>query len=56
LIGNAIVAFGDGIVCIESSIFKQFNYINPIYNGIRCIESIFNSINIDVVTNKSNHK
>jgi hypothetical protein len=56
LIGNATVAFGNGIVCVESSIFKQFNHINPIYNGIRRIESIFNSINIDMVTNKSNHK
>jgi hypothetical protein len=56
LIGNAIVAFGNGIVCTETIILKQFNNINPIYNGICRIESIFKSIDIDIVTNKSNHK
>jgi hypothetical protein len=50
-IGNAIVAFGSGIVYTESFVFKQFNYINPIYNGIRHIESIFKSIDIDVSSN-----
>jgi hypothetical protein len=31
------------------------NYINPMYNGIRCIESIFKTIDINIVTNKSHH-
>jgi hypothetical protein len=45
-IGNAIISFGSGIIHIESIACKYFNYVDPIYNGLKRIESIFSNSNI----------
>jgi hypothetical protein len=45
-IGNAIISFGSGIIHIESIAYNYFNYVDPIYNGLKRIESIFSISNI----------
>jgi hypothetical protein len=50
LMGNVIVSCGIGIIRCESIIFKQFNYINPIYNGLKYIKSIVSNIDLDIGT------
>jgi hypothetical protein len=47
LIGNVLILFGSGIVRCESTVFKCFNYIDPIYSGIHYIKSIFSCIDLD---------
>jgi hypothetical protein len=47
-IGNIIVWFGNGIIKCESFMFQHFNYINPIYNGLKLIEFAFSNVNINV--------
>jgi hypothetical protein len=46
-LGNIIVSFGSKLIQFESFIFNQFNYINPIYNGLKLIESMFGNVNIN---------
>jgi hypothetical protein len=48
LIGNVFVFAGRSIIKCESSIFKHFNYIDPIYNIIQRIGSIHTSLDIDI--------
>jgi hypothetical protein len=48
LIGNIIVCFGNGIIQCESLVFQRFNYISPIYNGLKSIESALSNININI--------
>jgi hypothetical protein len=48
--GNFIVSFGSGIVNYESIVFKQFNYIDPIYNRLKLIESILSDIGLNIGT------
>jgi hypothetical protein len=45
-IGNVIISFGSGIIRIESIVYIHFNYIDPIYNGLKRIESIVSNSNI----------
>jgi hypothetical protein len=45
-IGNVIISFGSGIIHCESIAVNHFNYIDPIYNGLKRIESIFSNSNI----------
>jgi hypothetical protein len=47
LIGNIIVWIGNGIIRYESFVFQHFNYINPIYNGSKFIETGFSNLNIN---------
>jgi hypothetical protein len=47
LIENVIVITGRTIIKCEAIIFECFNYINPIYNIIKQVESIFTNVNID---------
>jgi hypothetical protein len=49
-LGNIIISIGSKLIQLESFIFNQFNYINPIYNGLKLIESMFNNININTGT------
>jgi hypothetical protein len=44
---NIIISFGSGIYQCESIIFNRFNYVDPIFNGIHTIGSLFNILNID---------
>jgi hypothetical protein len=47
-LGNIIVSIGSKLIQLELFIFNQFNYINPIYNGLKIIESMFtNNINVN---------
>jgi hypothetical protein len=55
LIGNIIVSFGASIARCESIVFNHFNYINPIFTGINCIESIFNISRINIGPPKVQH-
>jgi hypothetical protein len=59
LIGNIIVSIGNVFIQCKSALFNHFNYIDPIYNGIKWIESMFGNANIDIGppifrTNQSN--
>jgi hypothetical protein len=59
LIGNIIVSFTKIFTQCEATLFNHFNYIDPIYNGIKRIESMFGKANIDIgpptfQTNQSN--
>jgi hypothetical protein len=47
LIGNAIIAFGSGIIRCESFIFNRFDYINPIFTCIQRMGSIASNISIN---------
>jgi hypothetical protein len=47
LIGNIIVWIGNGIIKCESFVFQHFNYINPIYNRLKFIETGFSNLNIN---------
>jgi hypothetical protein len=47
LIGSIIVCFGNGIIQCESLVFQRFNYINPIYNGLKLIELALSNIDIN---------
>jgi hypothetical protein len=50
-LGNVIVSIGSKLIQFESFVFNQFNYIDPIYNCLKLIESIFNNnININTRT------
>jgi hypothetical protein len=49
-LGNIIVSIGNKVIQLVSFIFNQFNYINTIYNGLKIIKSMFNSININTGT------
>jgi hypothetical protein len=40
ILGSIIVAFGSGIIHCESTVFKHYNYIDPIYNVLKCIEHV----------------
>ena len=46
--GNYIISFGEKVIQIESILFNRFNYIDPIFNGIKRIESILSNIRINV--------
>jgi hypothetical protein len=48
LIGNIIVWVGNGIIKCESFMFQHFNYINPIYNGLKFIELAFTNVDINI--------
>ena len=48
ILGSFIVSFGIKVIQFESTIFNHFNYIDPIFNGIKSIESLFYNINIDI--------
>jgi hypothetical protein len=50
LLGNVIVLFGSGIIRCESAVFSYFNYIDPVFDGIQYIKSIFDNINIDIAS------
>jgi hypothetical protein len=59
LIGDMIVSLGKEFIQYESTLFNHFNYSDPIYNGIKRIESMFGNANIDIgpptfQTNQSN--
>jgi hypothetical protein len=43
-IGVFATAIGSSIICTESIIFNNINYINPIYNTLKLIGSILPSI------------
>jgi hypothetical protein len=47
LLGEIIISFGYAMIQIESAVFKHFNYIDPIFNGIKHIESLLANIKID---------
>jgi hypothetical protein len=49
-IGNGIITIGSGIVRCKSTIFKRFNYINPIFTTIHVTESLFRRIDLDIGT------
>jgi hypothetical protein len=46
-LGNTIVSIGSNLIQFESFVFNQFNYINPIYNGLKLVENMFDNININ---------
>jgi hypothetical protein len=48
LIGNIIVFTGKAIIKCEATIFEHFNYIDPIYNIIERVESIFTYLDINI--------
>jgi hypothetical protein len=48
ILGNFIILIGEGIIQAESKMFNHFNYIDPIFNGIKHIESMFSNIKINV--------
>jgi hypothetical protein len=48
ILGNIILLYVVKLVQFESTIFNHFNYIDPIFNGIKRIESLFNNTNIDI--------
>jgi hypothetical protein len=48
ILGNVSISFAVKMIQFESTIFSHFNYIDPIFNGIKHIESLFNNINIDI--------
>jgi hypothetical protein len=50
LIGNIVISFGRGIVQCESIVFNHFDYIRPIFIGIKHVESMFCNINIGTPT------
>jgi hypothetical protein len=43
-IGVFITAVGSSIICTESIIFNNINYVNPVYNTLKLIGSILPSI------------
>jgi hypothetical protein len=48
ILGNIIVAFGSGIIHCKSTVFKHFNYIDPIYNVLKCIEHVLSVVDIKI--------
>jgi hypothetical protein len=49
ILGSAMILFGSGIIRSESLVFNHFNYVDPIFTGIKYIKSMFtNKINIHI--------